>query len=206
MLRPRLMHLCSVDVGLVCLVRMLFCQYLYSSSSWHCALPFIYNRSFLPGHLEIPFDSITDQEWIGSGSQGAVYLGRYNNCCVAVKKVKRQDEALKAAEICKLKHENIVSFMWAEIRYPPVWCCFANFDERIISAAYVLNRRRVTVSWWSIAGKDPFTRYCIADASSPQICCWTGPGTSHMACRICISIKSFTETLNRQSTVAVCAM
>lgn len=68
-------------------------------------------RSMLTGYWEIPFEYITDLEWIGSGSQGAVFSGKYNSQLVAVKKVKHQEEALQAAEICKLNHENIVSFM-----------------------------------------------------------------------------------------------
>lgn len=37
---------------------------------------------------EVPFDSIRDLQWLGSGAQGAVFLGKLNGELVAVKKVK----------------------------------------------------------------------------------------------------------------------
>jgi predicted Ser/Thr protein kinase len=37
---------------------------------------------------EIPFENITDLQWLGSGAQGAVFLGKLNGEEVAVKKVR----------------------------------------------------------------------------------------------------------------------
>ena len=45
---------------------------------------FIY---FSDDDWEIPFEGISDLQWLGSGAQGAVFVGRFNNEFVAVKKV-----------------------------------------------------------------------------------------------------------------------
>ena len=42
----------------------------------------------VPDDWEIPFEGISDLQWLGSGAQGAVFVGRFNNELVAVKKVK----------------------------------------------------------------------------------------------------------------------
>lgn len=58
---------------------------------------------------EIPFESITDLQWLGSGSQGAVFLGKYNGTDVAVKKVKDVNET-NIKHLRKLSHVNIIKF------------------------------------------------------------------------------------------------
>lgn len=58
---------------------------------------------------EIPFESITDLQWLGSGSQGAVFLGKYNGENVAVKKVKDVNET-NIKHLRKLSHSNIIKF------------------------------------------------------------------------------------------------
>uniref|UniRef100_A0A669DKV0 Mitogen-activated protein kinase kinase kinase 12 n=1 Tax=Oreochromis niloticus TaxID=8128 RepID=A0A669DKV0_ORENI len=48
---------------------------------------------------EVPFEEISDLQWVGSGAQGAVFLGKLHGQEVAVKKHLR-----------KLKHPNIITF------------------------------------------------------------------------------------------------
>uniref|UniRef100_A0AAX7SDX7 mitogen-activated protein kinase kinase kinase n=1 Tax=Astatotilapia calliptera TaxID=8154 RepID=A0AAX7SDX7_ASTCA len=48
---------------------------------------------------EVPFEEISDLQWVGSGAQGAVFLGKFHGEEVAVKKHLR-----------KLKHPNIITF------------------------------------------------------------------------------------------------
>jgi len=58
---------------------------------------------------QIPFESITELEWLGSGAQGAVFSGRLKNETVAVKKVKELKET-DIKHLRKLDHENIIKF------------------------------------------------------------------------------------------------
>lgn len=58
---------------------------------------------------EIPFEDITDLEWLGSGAQGAVFSGKLKNEIVAVKKVKDVKET-DIKHLRKLDHENIIKF------------------------------------------------------------------------------------------------
>ncbi|XP_076461702.1 mitogen-activated protein kinase kinase kinase 13-like [Babylonia areolata] len=58
---------------------------------------------------EVPFESITDLQWLGSGAQGAVFLGRLFGEEVAVKKV-RDIKETDIRNLRKLNHPNIISF------------------------------------------------------------------------------------------------
>lgn len=58
---------------------------------------------------EIPFEIITDLEWLGSGAQGAVFSGKLRSTMVAVKKVRDVKET-EIKHLRKLDHENIVKF------------------------------------------------------------------------------------------------
>ncbi|XP_071442787.1 mitogen-activated protein kinase kinase kinase 13 isoform X2 [Hetaerina americana] len=58
---------------------------------------------------EIPFETISDLQWLGSGAQGAVFSGKLNNVVVAVKKVREQKET-DIRHLRKLNHPNIVQF------------------------------------------------------------------------------------------------
>jgi mitogen-activated protein kinase kinase kinase 13 len=66
---------------------------------------------------EIPFERIRDLQWLGSGAQGAVFLGQLNNERVAVKKVKDRAEA-DIKHLRKLNHPNIVAFKGVCIQSP----------------------------------------------------------------------------------------
>jgi len=61
------------------------------------------------GNWEIPFELISDLRWLGSGAQGAVFLGQLNAEPVAVKKVRNADET-DILHLRKLSHPNIIKF------------------------------------------------------------------------------------------------
>uniref|UniRef100_A0A667X378 mitogen-activated protein kinase kinase kinase n=1 Tax=Myripristis murdjan TaxID=586833 RepID=A0A667X378_9TELE len=58
---------------------------------------------------EVPFEEISDLQWVGSGAQGAVFLGKLHGQEVAVKKVRDLKET-DIKHLRKLKHPNIITF------------------------------------------------------------------------------------------------
>ncbi|XP_034431138.1 mitogen-activated protein kinase kinase kinase 13 [Hippoglossus hippoglossus] len=58
---------------------------------------------------EVPFEEISELQWLGSGAQGAVFLGKLRSEEVAIKKVREQKET-DIKHLRKLKHPNIISF------------------------------------------------------------------------------------------------
>ncbi|XP_065149188.1 mitogen-activated protein kinase kinase kinase 12 isoform X1 [Paramisgurnus dabryanus] len=58
---------------------------------------------------EVPFEEISELQWVGSGAQGAVFLGKYHGEEVAVKKV-RDIKETEIKHLRKLKHPNIITF------------------------------------------------------------------------------------------------
>uniref|UniRef100_A0A8C7UXL6 mitogen-activated protein kinase kinase kinase n=1 Tax=Oncorhynchus mykiss TaxID=8022 RepID=A0A8C7UXL6_ONCMY len=56
-----------------------------------------------------PFEEISDLQWVGSGAQGAVFLGKFHGEDVAVKKV-RDIKETEIKHLRKLKHPNIITF------------------------------------------------------------------------------------------------
>lgn len=64
---------------------------------------------------EIPFADIRELYFIGSGSQGAVFVGEYKGEKVAVKKVKDPSYCEGIRHLRKLKHPNIVVFRQVDI-------------------------------------------------------------------------------------------
>ena len=92
------------------------------------------------GSWEIPFEEISDLSWLGSGAQGAVFLGRLNGQQVAVKKVHNANETdilhlrkLSHPNLCllchlrKLSHPNIIKFKFVYFAV-----IFANLPIRLI--------------------------------------------------------------------------
>lgn len=74
---------------------------------------------------EIPYESITKMEYIGSGAQGTVFSGELNNEIVAVKKVRDfKDTDIK--HLRKLDHENIIKFKGV-CTQAPVFCIIMEF-------------------------------------------------------------------------------
>ncbi|OTF80750.1 hypothetical protein BLA29_010270, partial [Euroglyphus maynei] len=75
---------------------------------------------------EIPFEQIKDLQWLGSGAQGAVFMGKYNNEWVAVKKVKEKRET-EIRHLRKLNHPNIVAFRGVCTQSPNCYCIVMEF-------------------------------------------------------------------------------
>ncbi|XP_075230073.1 mitogen-activated protein kinase kinase kinase 13 wallenda isoform X2 [Lycorma delicatula] len=74
---------------------------------------------------EIPFESISDLKWLGSGAQGAVFSGKLRNEVVAVKKVREQKET-DIKHLRKLNHPNIVQFKGV-CTQGPCYCIIMEF-------------------------------------------------------------------------------
>jgi len=70
---------------------------------------------FLPvDDWEIQFEDISDLRWLGSGAQGAVFLGKYRGAYVAVKKV-RDSKETDIKHLRKLSHPNIITFKYVTL-------------------------------------------------------------------------------------------
>jgi len=61
------------------------------------------------GEWEIDINEIDEIQWIGSGAQGAVFLGKWRNEEVALKKVRTQRDT-EIKHLQHLNHPNIVKF------------------------------------------------------------------------------------------------
>ncbi|GMR51585.1 hypothetical protein PMAYCL1PPCAC_21780 [Pristionchus mayeri] len=77
---------------------------------------------------EIDFGTIKDLEWLGSGSQGAVFSGSWNGRPVAVKKVKDIKEA-EIGHLKHLEHPNIIKFLGV-CRQAPVFAVVMEYCTR----------------------------------------------------------------------------
>ena len=75
---------------------------------------------FIPDDWEIPFEGISDLQWLGSGAQGAVFVGKFNHEFVAVKKVQHSADT-NILHLRKLNHPNIVQFRGV-CTQAPVFC------------------------------------------------------------------------------------
>ena len=72
----------------------------------------LYNQNdciLISDNWEVPFELISDLQWLGSGAQGAVFVGQLDNEPVAVKKVKDESET-NIHHLRKLNHPNIIQF------------------------------------------------------------------------------------------------
>lgn len=67
------------------------------------------NSILISDNWEVPFELISDLQWLGSGAQGAVFVGQLDNEPVAVKKVKDESET-NIHHLRKLNHPNIIQF------------------------------------------------------------------------------------------------
>ncbi len=65
---------------------------------------------FLSDNWEVPFENISDLQWLGSGAQGAVFVGKLDNELIAVKKVKEEKDA-SIHHLRKLNHPNIIQVL-----------------------------------------------------------------------------------------------
>ena len=69
---------------------------------------------YISDDWEIPFENISDLQWLGSGAQGAVFLGKLRQEQVAVKKVRDVKET-DIKHLRKLNHPNIISFKYVSL-------------------------------------------------------------------------------------------
>lgn len=74
---------------------------------------------------EIPFENIQDLQWLGSGAQGAVFLGELEGELVAVKKVREKNET-DIRHLRHLRHPNIVTFKGV-CTQAPCYCIIMEF-------------------------------------------------------------------------------
>ncbi|XP_015509482.1 mitogen-activated protein kinase kinase kinase 12 isoform X1 [Neodiprion virginianus] len=74
---------------------------------------------------EIPFESISELQWLGSGAQGAVFRGKLTGEIVAVKKV-REPRETDIRHLRKLNHPNIVKFKGV-CTQAPCYCIVMEF-------------------------------------------------------------------------------
>ncbi|XP_032732520.1 mitogen-activated protein kinase kinase kinase 12 isoform X2 [Lontra canadensis] len=74
---------------------------------------------------EVPFEEILELQWVGSGAQGAVFLGRFHGEEVAVKKVRDLKET-DIKHLRKLKHPNIITFKGV-CTQAPCYCILMEF-------------------------------------------------------------------------------
>lgn len=74
---------------------------------------------------EIPFESISELQWLGSGAQGAVFSGKLNKEVVAVKKV-REPRETDIKHLRKLNHPNVVQFKGV-CTQAPCYCIIMEF-------------------------------------------------------------------------------
>ena len=77
-----------------------------------------------PENWEVPFENISDLQWLGSGAQGAVFRGSLRGETVAVKKVREHKET-DIRHLRRLNHPNIVQFKGVSTQAP----CFCIIME-----------------------------------------------------------------------------
>ncbi|OXB55620.1 hypothetical protein ASZ78_002841 [Callipepla squamata] len=93
---------------------------------------------------EVPFEEILDLQWVGSGAQGAVFLGRFHGEEVAVKKVRDLKET-DIKHLRKLKHPNIITFKGV-CTQAPCYCIIMEFCAQGQLYEVLRAGRRVTPS------------------------------------------------------------
>ncbi|KAI8431228.1 hypothetical protein MSG28_001265 [Choristoneura fumiferana] len=76
---------------------------------------------------EIPFESISDLVYLGSGAQGVVFGGQIKGEMVAVKKLRDQAET-DIKHLRKLNHDNIVRFRGV-VTKPPCYCVVMEYCQ-----------------------------------------------------------------------------
>lgn len=76
--------------------------------------------------FEVPFESLTNLQWLGSGAQGCVFKGLLNNEEVAIKKVKSKEET-NISKLRKLNHPNLVKFKGVSLNGDKFFCIIMEF-------------------------------------------------------------------------------
>ncbi|KHJ47603.1 kinase domain protein [Trichuris suis] len=93
---------------------------------------------------EVPFESITDLQWLGAGSQGAVFLGRFNGEQVAVKKVHHISET-NIRHLRHLSHSNIIKFRGV-CTQAPCYCIIMEYCSQGQLYELLRSDKKVTAS------------------------------------------------------------
>ncbi|XP_061492511.1 mitogen-activated protein kinase kinase kinase 13 isoform X2 [Rhineura floridana] len=91
---------------------------------------------------EVPFEEISELQWLGSGAQGAVFLGKFRAEEVAIKKVREQSET-DIKHLRKLKHPNIIAFKGVCTQAP----CYCIIMEYCAHGQLYEVLRAGTVAW-----------------------------------------------------------
>ncbi|XP_050073566.1 mitogen-activated protein kinase kinase kinase 12 isoform X1 [Anopheles maculipalpis] len=99
---------------------------------------------------EIPYETITDMVWLGSGAQGAVFCGKLRNELVAVKKVHELKET-DIRHLRKLDHENIVKFKGVCTQAPAFciimeYCPHGSLHKKLKDSGGIISPQQL-VSW-----------------------------------------------------------
>ncbi|CAI5439847.1 unnamed protein product [Caenorhabditis angaria] len=157
---------------------------------------------------EVPFEEIGELEWLGSGSQGAVFRGQYRDKLVAVKKVNHlKDTDIK--HLRHLRHKNIIEFIGVCSK-SPCYCIIMEYCSKG-QLCQVLKKYTIDRLNWSkwireIADgmhylhdnkvihrdlKSP--NILISDDDSIKICDF---GTSHLQCKSDSTMMSFCGTVS----------
>lgn len=80
-----------------------------------------YRRDSNAEITNIPFEKLKDLQWLGSGAQGCVFKGYFNNEEVAIKKVKSKEEA-NVKHLIRLNHPNLIKFKGVSFNDEKFYC------------------------------------------------------------------------------------
>lgn len=106
------MCLCVDDIVLcLCLVKQTLSQTVSETAKQACVCLCV---CVCLDDWEIPFENISDLQWLGSGAQGAVFLGKLKGELVAIKKLRDKRET-DIRHLRKLNHPNIISFKYMHL-------------------------------------------------------------------------------------------
>lgn len=123
----------------------------------------------------VPFESISDLHWLGSGAQGAVFRGVHNGEMVAVKKVKDIKET-DIKHLRQLQHLNVVQFRGV-CTQPPCFCIimeycpYGSLHDHLARGAEMVPHRLVDWVRQIATGMEFLHRHRIVhrDLKSPNI-------------------------------------
>ncbi|KAF8572234.1 hypothetical protein P879_00794 [Paragonimus westermani] len=97
---------------------------------------------------EVPFGSITNLEWIGSGAQGVVFRGLLRGETIAVKKVNNRSDT-EIEHLRQLRHPNIIQFKGVCVEHPCYcllmeYCPYGQLYDLLHSTTHVSTPSMIT--------------------------------------------------------------